>query len=70
MFNNKYTTKYNKIIYLLYLDDEIINYKKNILNMKFKLLINNKLSYREYYDIYNKIYFDKIKYYNYINKLL
>jgi len=70
MFNNKYTTKYNKIIYLLYLDDEIINYKKNVLNVKFKLLINNKLSYREYYDIYNKIYFDKIKYYNYINKLL
>jgi len=70
MFNNKYTTKYNKIIYLLYLDDEIINYKKNVLNVMFKLLINNKLSYREYYDIYNKIYFDKIKYYNYINKLL
>ena len=37
MFENVIISKYNKIIYLLCLDDDIKKYKKNILNEKYNL---------------------------------
>lgn len=69
MFENVIISKYNKIIYLLCLDDDIKNYKKNILNEKYNLYKNNILSYNDYYKIYNNEYFKKLKIYVYIYKL-
>lgn len=69
MFENVIISKYNKIIYLFFLDDDIKEYKKNILNEKYNLYKNNILSYNDYYKIYNNEYFKKLKFYVYIYKL-
>ena len=62
MFKNVFIMKYNKIVYILCLERELHQYKKYILNYHFELFINKQLDYKTFYNVYNKIYFDKLKY--------
>ena len=62
MFRNVFIMKYNKIVYILCLKRELYEYKKYILNYHFELFINKQLDYKTFYNVYNKIYFDKLKY--------
>ena len=39
-------------------------YKHSILNKSFEMFRNKKISYKEYYDDYDKIYIDLIKLHN------
>ena len=57
MLSNSYITKYNKIIYLICLNRDLLEFKKGILSEKYKLYSMNKITFNEYYNIYNKIYF-------------
>ena len=61
MFKNVFIMKYNKIIYILCLERELYEYKKYILKYHFELFINKQLDYKTFYNVYNKIYFDKLK---------
>lgn len=60
MFNNKIIQNYNKLIYLICLERDLYEYKRNVLNVKFNFLMKKEISYYDYYNNYNKIYFDKI----------
>jgi hypothetical protein len=61
---------YNYKIYLEILDNTINNYKRDILMKKTYLLLSNNLDdFYEYYNNYNKYYFQLVKYYNYYYKL-
>lgn len=60
MFNNKIIQNYNKIIYLICLERDLYEYKINILNVNFNLLMKKEITYDDYYNTYNKIYFDKM----------
>lgn len=62
MFKNVFIMKYNKIVYILCLEKDLYEYKKYILNYHFELFINKQLDYKTFYNVYNKIYFDKLKY--------
>ena len=62
MFRNVFIMKYNKIVYILCLERELYEYKIYILSYHFELFINKQLDYKTFYDVYNKIYFDKLKY--------
>ncbi len=58
--------KYNKIIYLELIDNTIKNYNKELM-IKFKQMINEEITYQEYYMIWNKKKFDMIRQWNYFN---
>ena len=62
MFKYVFIMKYNKNNYILCLERDLYEYKKNILNYHFELFINKQLDYKTFYNVYNKIYFDKLKY--------
>ena len=62
MFKNVFIMKYNKIVYILCLERELYEYEKYILNYHFELFINKQLDYKTFYNVYNVIYFDKLKY--------
>ena len=62
MFKNVFIMKYNKIVYILCLEKDLYEYKKYVLNYHHELYINNELDYKTFYNVYNKIYFDKLKY--------
>lgn len=61
---------YNYKIYLEILDNTINNYKRYILIEKTYLLLSNNLDdFNEYYNNYNRYYFELVKVYNYYYKL-
>ena len=62
MFKNVFIMKYNKIVYILCLERDLHEYTKYVLNYHFELFINKQLDYKTFYNVYNKIYFDKLKY--------
>ena len=45
-------------------DIEIIEYKRNVLNPKCCDMMNNIITYDDYYNIYNKEYFEMLNLYN------
>ena len=64
MFNNKTQNNYNKTIYLKMIDNEISNYKREVL-VKFE--IKTAEDHRIYYNYYNPHVIMLIKSWNTIN---
>ena len=62
MFNNVFIKKYNIIVFKICLERDLYEYKRDVLNLKYNLYSNNKITFDEFYNVYNKIYFDKLKY--------
>lgn len=62
MFNNVFIMKYNIIVFKICLERDLYEYKRDVLNLKYNLYSNNKITFDEFYNVYNKIYFDKLKY--------
>ena len=62
MFNNVFIKKYNVIVFKICLERDLYEYKKDVLNLKYNLYSNNEITFDEFYNVYNKIYFDKLKY--------
>ena len=60
--------KYNKIIYLELIDNTIKDYNKELM-IKLKQMINEEITYQEYYMIWNKTKIDMIKEWCYYNDI-
>jgi len=63
MFNNLFN--YNKIVYLEILNNTIKEYKNNILNHHYNIMVSNPDYYDVFYKVYNVKYFSLIKSFNY-----
>ena len=56
---------FNNLGFLMTLDEYIIYYKSNVINILFNQYRNKKITYDEFYKSKeHKIYFNLIKYYN------